>query len=297
MSFKVNMVNILGKALDFQINYENRVKEAVNYLKKQLNEKPVFGLVLGSGLGELSSKVKNKKVIDYSKIPNFPKSKVPGHEGKLIIGNINDIPVIALKGRKHYYEVAHYPMNVGMLNVVFPVHVLASLGVENYFVTNSAGALNLKYKIGDIMLLKSHLSFLPNPLLGINYFKTELFQPMNSCYDLNLRKLFLKSNFRYKKNIHEGNYLAVTGPSYETEAECVFYRDFLKADAVGMSTVPEVIVARNRRMKVIGFSCITNVIKKDGTNATSHEEVQNILNSEKIKERLNNMILNFFKNY
>lgn len=298
-------MNNFSKALDFCENYEQKVEEAVKYLKSKLNNfKPEFGIVLGSGLGDLADSIKEAKVIPYNEIPNFPITTVAGHDGKLIIGMLEGIPVICFKGRKHYYEVADQPLNTGLLQIVFPVHVLASLGVKNYFVTNAAGALNSKYAIGDIMIIKSHFSLIPNPLLGrhLNFLrvdgkKTFRFQPMNNAYDLELRKLLLKASGKYRSNVQEGVYVALTGPTYETEAECIAFRKGFQADAVGMSTAPEVIVARNRGMNVVGFSCITNVIAEDGTNATNHEEVKVILESKEVKERLLIIVKEFFKLY
>jgi purine-nucleoside phosphorylase len=176
--------------------------------------------------------------------------------------------------------------------------------IKNCFVTNAAGGLNSSYKVGDIMIIKSHINMISNPLLGrhqnfttVDNKITERFQPMNNAYNKELRELLKKAGLDYKKNIYEGIYLALTGPSYETEAECVAFRDGLGADAVGMSTVPEVIVAINRRMKIVGFSCITNTISKDGTNAANHEEVKSILESKEVKSRLIAIVKKFFEFY
>ena len=294
----------LKQSVDYVNNYEKKVKEAANYIKRYIKSVPEFGIVLGSGLGDLADSITNPVIINYQDIPNFPITTIPGHEGKIIIGELNGVPIIGLKGRKHYYEVADQPLNVGILQVVFPVHVLAELGVKNYFVTNAAGGLNSKYKLGDIMIIKSHINMIPNPLLGrpqnfktVNNKPTERFQPMNQAYNKKLIELLIKSGLNYKKNVHEGTYLALTGPSYETEAECIAFRDGLRADAVGMSTAPEVIVAMNRGMNVVGFSCITNTISKDGTNATNHEEVKSILESEEVKSRLIIIVKKFFELY
>lgn len=280
-------------------DYEKKVQEAVDFLKDKV-ENVEFAIVLGSGLGDLAKEIQNAQEIDYKDIPNFPQVGVEGHEGKLIIGELEGVKIIALKGRKHYYEVADQPF--GILQVVFPVHVLASLGIKNYFVTNAAGGLNPAYKVGDIMIIKSHFSFIPNPLLGrkmdfqtIDQKEILRFQPMNNAYDEKLRELLASSDF--KENVHEGVYVAVTGPTYETEAEAIALRDGIKADATGMSTVPEVIVAKNRGMNCVGFSCITNVIAKDGTNATNHEEVKAILGSEDVRNKLVSVVKNFFKLY
>lgn len=319
----------LEQAFDFRDNYERKVAEAADYIRPFLRStNPVFGIVLGSGLGDLVESIKTAVVIPYGEIPNFPTTTIAGHEGKMLIGEIAGVPIIGLKGRKHYYEVADEPFNAGILQTVFPVHVLADLGVGNYFVTNAAGGLNLNYHVGDIMVIRSHINLLPNPLLGRHHGFGKVdgtgqvwrFQPMNSAYqrrsksDKELTRLLLEAGGRRnsygiggklsdlmfsmglaKRFVHEGVYLAVTGPTYETEAECIAFRDGFKADAVGMSTTPEVIIAINRGMKVVGMSCITNVIAADGTNNTSHDEVKAVLESSQIKDRLLSIVTNFFK--
>ena len=226
-----------------------------------------------------------------------------GHEGTLIVGKLEGVPVIGLKGRKHYYEVADQLYNNGILQTVFPVHVLAELGVPNYFVTNAAGGLNQSYSVGDAMIIRSHINLLPNSILGRQKKFLRLdgtpvwrFQPMNDAYDPHLREMLLNQN-RFGPHVHEGVYLAVTGPTFETEAESIAFRNGLFADAVGMSTAPEVIVARNRGMKAVGFSCITNKIAADGTNATNHEEVKAILDSEDVRKRLESLVCGFFAEY
>jgi purine-nucleoside phosphorylase len=293
------------KELDFHSNYEEIVDWASEYIKEELKDrKPKFALTLGSGLGEFAEKLNKAVEIPYDSIPNFPKTTVAGHEGKLIVGNLEGIEIICLKGRKHYYEVADKPFNNGILEVVLPIQVLANLGVENYFATNAAGGLNPKYGIGDLMIIKSHINLIPNPLAGRQKdFKNlegktiERFQPMNNAYDSKLRNILREASFTNFASIHVGTYLAVSGPSYETEAECVAFRDSLKADAVGMSTAPEVIVARNRGMKAVGLSCITNIIAQDGTNAANHKEVKAILESKEVKDRFSSTIERFFRIY
>jgi len=265
---------------------------------------PAFGIVLGSGLGDLADAIESAKTVSYADIPNFLLPSVAGHDGKLIIGTLEGVSVIALKGRTHFYEVAGDPN--GIEKVVFPVDVLASLGVPNYFVTNAAGGLNQAYHVGDAMVIRSHVNLLPNPLLyrgQVHGFKRidgeepERFQPMNGAYDAGLRKLLLDAGADFPGHVHEGVYLAGTGPSYESEAECVAFRDGFHADAVGMSTTPEVIVARNRGMRVVGMSCITNVIGEDGTNATNHNEVKRVLESAEVRGRLTGLVWNFFRAY
>ncbi|MBI5449651.1 purine-nucleoside phosphorylase, partial [Candidatus Gottesmanbacteria bacterium] len=175
----------------------------------------------------------------------------------------------------------------------FPVHVAANLGCKLYIATNAAGGLNPDFIVGDLMVITSHIGlFLPSPLTGPHHdFSTnDLFQPQSTEYDPALRKVFRQLD----PTIREGVYVAVTGRAYETQAECVLLRKF-GADAVGMSTVPEIIVATNRGMKTLGISMITNVIAKDGTNATNHEEVMEVLNSRKLEEKLFRVFRNFFK--
>lgn len=299
----------MNKYQDFHNNYELLVGESAEYIQtiiKENNcEKPVFAITLGSGLGELADQITNSVLIPYSQIPNFPTTTIPGHEGTLIIGKLAGVPVIGLKGRKHFYEVAHEPFNNGILKSVFSVHVMAELGISNYFVTNAAGGLNTSYNVGDLMILKSHINLLPNVLLGPNRNFKRIgessqvwrFQPMNESYDKQYIDLLKKAGNNYSKNVHTGTYLSVTGPTYETEGECLAFRDGLGADCVGMSTTAETIVARNRNMKVVGFSCVTNTITKEGVNATNHEEVAEILNSKQVKNRLSKVVMNFFTEF
>ena len=301
----------LNELYEFSQKYECKVREAVQLLGPLgALRKPEFGLVLGSGLGDLADAIDVTSVFPYETIPNFPKTTVEGHEGSLLFGKLEGVPIIGLKGRKHYYEVADLPFNAGMLQVVFPVNVLAELGVKNYFATNAAGGLNQEYNVGDMMVINSHINMIPNALLGRHHDFRRVdngervwrFQPMNGAYDKELQKLLTLAALETcprQENIplHTGKYLAVTGPTYETEGECLAFRDSMGADAVGMSTAPEVIVARNRGMKCVGMSCITNKIAADGTNATNHEEVKAILESADVRNRLANTVANFFSLY
>ncbi len=173
-----------------------------------------------------------------------------------------------------------------------------------YLASNAVGGLNPRYQVGDLMIIRSHINFIPNPLLGIQRDFTrvdgkpyERFQPMNDAYDPALRDLFKKAAATNKDHVHEGILLSVPGPSFESEAECVAFRDAFKADAVGMSTTPEVITARSRGMRCVAFSCITNSIDNDGRNAASHEEVVRILESREVKDRLTSTVQNFFRLY
>lgn len=274
--------------------YEEQVREASSFISSIIGDKkfiPKIALTLGSGLNKLADLIKPVAVIRYKNIPHFPTLTVPGHEGTLIAGYLEGVPMIGFKGRKHYYEVAHEknPMDI----VTFPVHVAASLECKLYIATNAAGGLNTDYDIGDLMVIKSHIGlFQPNPLLGTHhdFDGNALFQPQNTEYSPSLRKLFSSID----SSIREGVYVALTGRTYETQAECLMLRS-MGADAVGMSTVPEIIVATNRGMETMGVSMITNMIATDGTNATNHEEVMAILNSKKTEDKLFSIFQIFFQ--
>jgi len=274
--------------------YINNIDEATAYIQKQIGDKkfiPKVALTLGSGLNKLADLIQPVAKIPYNDIPCFPVSTVPGHEGTLIAGYLEAVPVIGFKGRKHYYEVADKPRPMDI--VTFPVHVAAGLGCKLYVATNAAGGLNPSFKLGDLMVIKSHIGlFQPNPLLGPQHdFRTNvLFQPQNTEYSPDLRKIFLELD----PFIREGVYVGLTGTTYETQAECLMLRS-LGADAVGMSTVPEIIVAVNRGMETFAVSMITNIIARDGTNATNHKEVVSVLNSKKTEEKLYTIFRKFFR--
>ncbi len=312
-------IQSLEEAIEYRRDYERNVDEAAAFLKERLHgTRPEFGIVLGSGLEKLAETIDCPELILYSSIPHFPVPTVEGHAGMLWIGKLEGVPILGFQGRKHYYEVADEPHNTGILQVAFPVHVLANLQVPNYFATNAAGGLHPRYNIGDLMVIRSHMSEIPNPLLGTHYTFTTpegisvpRFVPLSKAYDPEFRKLLRKAGSDASRKsglwqwllsmikgsrVHEGVYMAMTGPTYETEAECIDLRR-RGVDAVGMSTVPEVIVARSRGMRVVAFSCITNKVAEDGTNATSHDEVKRVLESKETKDRLANTIRSFFQLY
>jgi purine-nucleoside phosphorylase len=272
--------------------YIDHIKEAAAFIKqKTKNFAPTVALTLGSGLNKLADLIKPVATIPYRDIPHFPRLTVAGHEGTLIAGHLEGVPIIGLKGRKHYYEVTNQesPMDI----VTFPVHVAANLGCRLYIATNAAGGLNPEYNVGELMVLSSHIGlFLPSPLTGAyhNFGTNDFFQPQATEYDKTLRDLFTSID----SSIHTGVYVAVTGRAYETQAECVMLRK-LGADTVGMSTVPEIIVATNRGLKTFAVSMITNVIAEDGTNATNHEEVMAVLGSPQTEEKLFTIFRTFFK--
>jgi purine-nucleoside phosphorylase len=274
--------------------YVEQVNTAVEYIRSKISDKkfsPTVSLTLGSGLNKLASVITPVATIPYKDIPHFPLATVPGHEGMLIAGYLENVPVIGLQGRKHFYEIADQPRP--MDTVTFPVHVVANLGCKLYIATNASGGLNPTFKIGDLMVISSHIGlFQQNPLLGVHhdFGGNDYFQPQSEEYDPVLRKLFKELD----PTIREGIYVGVTGRTYETKAECLMLRG-LGADAVGMSTVPEIIVATNRKMKTLGVSLISNVIAKDGTNATNHEEVVAVLNSKEMENKLTRIFQEFFK--
>jgi purine-nucleoside phosphorylase len=231
--------------------------------------------VLGSGLGPLADEVENATVVPYAEIPHFAVSTVSGHAGQFVAGTLEGVPVAVLRGRVHFYE------GYSLQQITFPIRTLHRLGAEILIITNAAGGLNGAYRPGDLMALKDHIN-IPglagqNPLIGSD--EPELgvrFLDMTDPYDGILRARALEVGAELGVPIHEGVYAVVTGPSYETRAEQRYLR-IIGADAVGMSTVPEVIVARHERMRVLGISVITNVEDSDAEGAdVSHEEVLSV---------------------
>lgn len=235
-----------------------RIDEAASFIREKLGGRKPFALVvLGSGLGKLADSVENAVVIPYTTIPHFVKSTAVGHKGNLICGELGGKFICAMQGRFHYYE------GYQMEQVTFPVRVMKRLGAEYMFVSNAAGGVNFDYKIGDLMIIKDHISLFPNPLIGKNL--DELgprFVDMTRPYDLALIKKMEEIAAEKGITLHKGVYLGNTGPTYETPAEYKFYRT-AGADAVGMSTIPEVIVARHCGITVFGMSVITNEAHDD----------------------------------
>lgn len=244
-----------------------RIQEAADFIAPRIGCAKI-GLILGSGLGDLVNKMEDTKVAPYSEIPHFPVSTVAGHGNCLVGGTIGGKKVIAMQGRFHYYE------GYSLEEVTFPVRVLRRLGVNLLIITNAAGGINPDFHPGDLMLITDHINFLGlNPLRGENL--PELgprFPDLTEAYDASLRRLAREKAAFLGITLREGIYAWVGGPSYETPAEIRMLR-ILGADAVGMSTVPEVIVATHSGMKVLGFSCITNVAAGLGHTKLHHEEV------------------------
>ena len=235
-----------------------RINTAAEYIAARLDgRKPVAGIVLGSGLGKLADKINDPIIIPYREIPGFPVSTAVGHKGNFIAGELGGKHVLAMQGRFHYYE--GYPMEL----VTLPVRVMKVLGISFLFVSNAAGGVNFDFKVGDLMVICDHINHLPNPLVGPNL---EEFGPrfpdMTRPYDMNLRKKAFEIADRLGITLKSGVYFAGTGPSYETPAEYKYFRT-IGADAVGMSTIPEVIVARHSDIPVFGMSVITNEAHDD----------------------------------
>ena len=231
-----------------------RIQDCADYLKEKTGGmKPVAGIVLGSGLGKLAETIENPVVIPYKDIPGFPVSTAVGHKGNFIFEKLGGKEVVAMQGRFHYYE--GYPME----NVTIGVRVMKTLGVEYLFVSNAAGACNQDYKVGDLIIIRDHINLMPNPLIGPNIEEFgERFPDMTCAYDLQIQALAESLCPELGIPVKKGVYLASTGPTYETPAEVRFYHS-IGADLLGMSTVPEVIVARHCGLRVFGMSVVTNM--------------------------------------
>ena len=235
-----------------------RIMTAADYIAARLDgRKPFAGIVLGSGLGRLADQIADPVVIPYRDIPGFPVSTAVGHKGNFIAGELGGKFVVAMQGRFHYYE--GYPMEL----VTLPIRVMKVLGIQYLFVSNAAGGVNFDFKVGDLMVITDHINHLPNPLVGPNM---EEFGPrfpdMTRPYDLGLRKMAFEIGAGLGIELKSGVYFAGTGPSYETPAEYKYFR-LIGADTVGMSTIPEVIVARHSDIPVFGMSVITNEAHDD----------------------------------
>ncbi|PRR83315.1 purine-nucleoside phosphorylase [Clostridium vincentii] len=245
-----------------------KIQVSSDYILKNSNYSPQIGLILGSGLGSLVDLIENAEFFPYDELPNFPVSTVEGHAGRLVIGTLKGKTVVAMEGRFHYYE------GYNMEEVTFPIRVMKLLGIKTIIVTNAAGAVNTGFKSGDLMVIKDHINVSGiNPLIGKNLdnFGTR-FPDMSNAYDKDLRKIVQNIAISLKLNIKQGIYAMMTGPTYETPAEVRMVRA-IGADAVGMSTVPEVIVANHCGLKVIGISCLTNMAAGILDKPLNHNEV------------------------
>ena len=260
-----------------------RAKEAAQYIKDQGVDTLEVGLILGSGLGELADEIEDRVVIQYTDIPSFPVSTVEGHAGQLVCGTLGGKKVIALQGRFHYYE--GYTMEV----VTFPIRVMSELGVESMIVTNAAGGVNRDFTPGDLMMITDHINFFgTNPLIGANDEEQgPRFPDLSQAYDLEYQEYIKEAASELNLPLKEGVYFGMTGPTYESPAE-IRMINTLGGDSVGMSTVPEVIVARHAGIRVAGISCITNFAAGLG-GELNHEDVIEV--STKIRSSFKSLVV------
>ena len=232
-----------------------RIREATEYIQRHTEGfRPMYGIILGTGLGQLAEEIDVQYALEYEDIPHFPVSTVESHKGRLLLGHLEGKPVVAMQGRFHYYE------GYSLKEVTFPVRVMKMLGIQRLFVSNAAGGLNPKMEVGDVMIIRDHINLLPdNPLRGPNL--DELgprFPDMSQPYDPVAIQMAQAYAQEHQLPVHTGVYVAVPGPNLETKAEYVYLRT-IGGDAVGMSTVPEVIVARHMNLPVFGISAITDI--------------------------------------
>ena len=249
-----------------------KIQETASWLKERMTVSPKTAIILGTGLGQLASEISEAEEIEYKDIPNFPVSTVEGHSGRLIFGKLGGIDIMAMKGRFHFYE------GYSMKEVTFPVRVMYELGIKTLFVSNAAGGMNPGFKIGDLMIITDHINLFPeHPLRGKNFPTGPRFPDMHETYSRNLIQLAADIARDKDIRINYGIYVGVQGPTFETPAEYKMYRGF-GGDAVGMSTVPEVIVAHHCGIRTFGISVITDLGGFDVPVEVSHEEVQQAAN-------------------
>jgi len=270
------------------MDLRERIEKSTEFIRENSGFEPEIGIVLGTGLGSLADYIDKVSSIDYGDIPEFPVSTVFGHEGRLILGRLEGKKVIAMQGRFHYYE------GYTMQEVTIPVRVMKKLGIRLLVASNACGGLNPNFKAGDIMIITDHINFMgTNPLIGPNL---EEFGPrfpdMSQVYDKGLVELLEKIAASQGIRVHKGVYGAVSGPNYSTKAELSMMIK-LGADTVGMSTVPEAIVARHCGLKVAGVSCITDMAIPDTMTAPSHEEIVKV--AESVKPRFVSLVKQFIK--
>lgn len=254
------------------------IKETKEFIEEKSNVEPKIGLILGSGLGTLANEIENPVKIKYEDIPNFPVSTVAGHEGQLVIGTLEGKKVIAMQGRFHYYE------GYSMKQVTFPVRIMKALGVKTIIVTNACGGMNKDLYPGALMIINDHINFMgDNPLIGKNF--EELgprFPDMSHAYDEDLINVAEKVGKDLDIELKTGVYAAISGPYYFSRAELKMLRT-IGGDTIGMSTVPEVIVAKHTGLKVLGISCITDMAIAEEIESIDHAQVVEIANKTRPK--------------
>lgn len=246
-----------------------KLKRCLHSVQEKVDFVPAIALVLGSGLGNYGERIRVVQTVDYHEIEGFPVSTVQGHKGRFLFGYIEDVPVVAMQGRVHYYE------GYAMSDVVLPIRLMHALGARILFLTNAAGGVNPEFAAGDFMLIKDQIaSFVPSPLIGPNLDELGVrFPDMSQVYDKGLMGIIRKTAEKLCIPLQEGTYIQLTGPNFETPAEVRMCR-ILGADAVGMSTACEAIAANHMGMKICGISCISNLACGLTENPLSHQEVQ-----------------------
>jgi len=260
-----------------QNSMQQKLQESLAYIKQHCQLKPAVAIILGSGLGDFADKLEEKIKIPTRQIPHYPHSTVAGHKGFLVFGYLSNTPVIAVQGRTHFYE------GYAIQDVAYVIRIMARLGVKVLIVTNAAGGVNRKFKPGDLMIIRDHINFMfRNPLTGGVVNGETRWPDMSDAYDAELSGIIEETGLDLKIPLWQGVLFVSTGPTYETAAEVRLARSF-GADAVSMSTVPEVLVARTNKIKVAGISCITNYATGIGNEALSHDEVTEIANLVKDK--------------
>jgi len=244
-----------------------QLQETKKFIDKKIKTKPKIAVILGSGLSNIQNKLKDSISIPYGKIPHFKQSTVEGHNGQLVFGKLNKTDIMLMSGRLHYYE------GYCMQDIIYPVRLMKFLGIETLIITCAVGALNKKYNVGDIVMIKDHINFLGNPLIGKHYsIFGNRFPDSSNIYDQTLRKTVKQISIKNKIKIHEGIYFAVTGPSYETPSEV---KAFIKlgGDVVGMSLVPESITASQEGIKTVALTYVSNKATGISKKQLSHSEV------------------------
>lgn len=271
------------------MDISRKIMEAVEYIQDHYDVRPRIGMILGSGLGEMAEEIENKVSISYRDIPNFPVSTVQGHEGNLVFGQLKGKQVAVMQGRLHYYE------GYSMQEITFPIRVMDRLGIEMLIVTNAAGGINENFHAGDLMVIKDIINLQgDNPLIGpnLNDFGKR-FPDMSQAFSPKLQDILIKSGEKANLSVQKGVYVAMKGPNYETPAEVQMLK-ILGADAVGMSTVPEVIAARHSGIEVLGISCISNMAAGILKQPLNHAEV--IETTQRVKEDFKKIIKETLKN-
>lgn len=270
------------------MDYMSSIEKAFNYISSKIPECPEIGIILGTGLGSLAEYIENPKVIDYKEIPEFPISTVEGHAGRLIYGTLEGKKVIAMQGRFHYYE------GYSMKEITLPIRVMSKLGVKLLMVSNACGGLNEKFSAGDIMIIEDHINLMNcNPLIGPNLDEFgPRFPDMSQLYDKKLIELCKNVAKEIGINVKSGVYCAISGPNYLSKAELKMLIT-IGSDTVGMSTIPEAIVAKHCGIKVLGLSCITDMAIPEFLVPPTHEEVVRV--AELVKPRFVNLVKHLIK--